>query len=192
MTTAYIGKPVSRVDGLQKVTGAARYAAEFDLPGQAHAAIVPSMVANGRIRSMGTSVAERAPGVLAVITHVNAPRLAYRPHKGFTDPVVGERLHVLQDDQVRHQGQPIGLVVAETLEQARYAANLVDVTYSAAPAQTDIGHVAPIEPTQQKTDQGETQPPESRRGDAENAFAKAEFKVDQSYVIPRENHNPLA
>ena len=191
MTTAFIGRPVSRVDGRQKVTGAARYAAEFDIAGQAHAAIVPSTAASGRIRSIDTSAAERAPGVVAVITHRNAPRLAYRPHKGFTDPVVGERLHVLQDDQVRYQGQPVGLVIAETPEQARHAADLVRVTYSAAPAQTDIGGATKVLPTQQKTDQGETAPPESRRGNAEEAFAQAAFKVDHSYVIPRENHNPL-
>ena len=156
MTTAFIGQPVSRVDGRQKVTGGATYAAEFDVPGQAHAAIVRSTIAKGRIASIDAASAEQAPGVVAVITHRNAPRLAYRPHKGFTDPMVGERLHVLQDDQVRHQGQPIGLVVAETLEQARHAADLVGVTYSAAPAQTDIEHATPVLPTQQKTDQGET------------------------------------
>jgi xanthine dehydrogenase YagR molybdenum-binding subunit len=100
MTTAYIGQPVSRVDGRQKVTGAATYAAEFDVPGLAHGAVVRSTVANGRIASVDTSEAERAPGVIAVVTHHNAPRLAYRPHKSFVDADVGERRHVLQDDRV--------------------------------------------------------------------------------------------
>src|SRR5205823_3693995 len=107
MTTAFIGQPVSRVDGRQKVTGAATYAAEFDQAGQAHGAIVRSTVANGRIASIDTAAAERAPGVLVILTHSNAPKLAYRAHKGGTDPEVGERLHVLQDDRVSHQGQPI-------------------------------------------------------------------------------------
>lgn len=191
MTSAVIGKPISRVDGRQKVTGSARYAAEFDVPGLAHGAVVRSTVANGRIASIDSAVAERAPGVIAVLTHRNAPRLAYRPHKGFTDPIVGERLHVLQDDRVSHQGQPIGLVIAETLEQARHAADLVRVAYSAIPAQTSIEHTTPVLPTEQKTDQGGTQPPESRRGNAEDAFSQAEVKVDQAYVIPRENHNPI-
>jgi xanthine dehydrogenase YagR molybdenum-binding subunit len=189
MTTAVIGKPVSRVDGRQKVTGAATYAAEFEVPRQAHAAVVRSTIASGRIQSIDVSAAERASGVVAVITPSNAPRLAYRPHKGLTDPEVGERLHVLQDDQIHHQGQPIGLVVAETLEQARHAADLVRVSYSASPAQTDVEHATLVLPTQQKTDQGETQPPESGRGNAEGAFAQAEVKIDQTYVIPRENHN---
>ena len=109
-------------------------------PGLAHGAIVRSTVANGRIASIDSAAAERAPGVLAVLTHRNAPQLAYRPHKGAVDPDVGERLHVLQDDRVNHQGQPIALVIAETLEQANHAATLVRVTY--APETGDHRHFA--------------------------------------------------
>src|SRR5688500_5940185 len=191
MTTAVIGQPVSRVDGRQKVTGAATYAAEFDQPGQAHGAIVRSTVANGRIASIDSAAAERASGVVAVLTHRNAPRLAYRGHKGVVDPAVGERLHVLQDDRVNHQGQPIALVIAETLEQANHAATLVRVTYAPETGTTDITRVEPVLPTQQKTDQGETRPPETWRGDPDGALAAAEVKIDQTYVIPRENHNPI-
>src|SRR5215207_8085551 len=111
MTTTFIRQPVSRVDGRQKVTGGATYAAEFDRPGQAHGVIVRSTVASGRIASSDSEAAERAPGVLAVLTHRDAPRLAYRAHKGVVDPEVGERLHVLQDDRVSHQGQPVALVI---------------------------------------------------------------------------------
>jgi len=191
MTTAFIGQPVSRVDGRQKVTGAATYAAEFDQPGQAYGVIVRSTVANGRIASMDSTAAQRASGVLAVLTHRNAPRLAYRPHKGLPDPATGERLHVLQDDRVNHQGQPIALVIAETVEQANHAATLVRVTYADEAGITDISRVVPIEPAQQKTDQGETRPPQTRRGDPERALTTAEVKVEHTYVIPRENHNPI-
>jgi xanthine dehydrogenase YagR molybdenum-binding subunit len=191
MTTAFIGRPVSRVDGRQKVTGAATYAAEFDQPGQAHGVIVRSTVANGRIAFIDSAAAERAPGVLAVLTHRNAPRLAYRPHKAGVDPNAGERLHVLQDDRVSHQGQPIALVIAETLEQATHAATLVQVTYTEEAAATDIADVQPVFPTRQQTDQGGRRPPETRRGDPKGALAGAEVKVDQTYVIPRENHNPI-
>ena len=90
-----------------------------------------------------------------------------------------------------HQGQPIALVIAETLEQANHAATLVRVTYAPETATTDITRVEPVRPTQQKTDQGERRPPETRRGDPEGALAAAEVKVDQTYVIPRENHNPI-
>ena len=78
MTTNFIGQPVNRVDGRQKVTGGATYAAEFDQPGQAHGVIVRSTVASGRIASIDSATAERAAGVLAVVTHRNAPKLAYR------------------------------------------------------------------------------------------------------------------
>src|SRR4051812_39670708 len=191
MTTAFIGQPISRVDGRQKVTGRATYSAEFDQPGQAHGVIVRSTVANGRIASMESAAAERAPGVVAVITHRNAPRLAYCEHRGAVDPDVGERLHVLQDDLVSHQGQPIALVIAEALEQANYAATLLRVTYAPETGTTDITRVEPVTPTQQKTDQGERRPSETRRGDPEGALASSEVKVDQTYMIPRENHNPI-
>ncbi len=191
MTTAFIGQPISRVDGRQKVTGGATYAAEFDVRGQAHAAIVRSTVAKGRIASIDSAAAERAPGVIAVVTHRNAPRLAYRAHKAVVDPDVGERLHVLQDDRVSHQGQPIALVIADTLEQANHAATLVRITYAPETESTDITRVQPVMPTRQQTDQGERRPSETRRGDPERALAAAEVKVDQTYVIPRENHNPI-
>src|SRR3954451_14323979 len=191
MTTTFIGQSVSRVDGRQKVTGGATYAAEFDMPDQAHAAVVRSTVASGRIASIDSAAVERAPGVVAVLTHRNAPRLAYRAHKAAVDPEVGERLHVLQDDRVSHQGQPIVLVVADTLEQAQYAAALVRVTYTSETGATDITRVEPVPPAQQKTDQGERRPSETRRGDPEGALAAAEIKIDHTYVIPRENHNPI-
>jgi len=191
MTTGIIGKPFSRVDGRQKVTGTATYAAEFDIPGQAHGAIVRSTIANGRIASIDSSIAERAPGVIAVVTHRNAPKLAYRPHRAPVDPDVGERLHVLQGDRVSHQGQPVALVVAETLEQAVHAASLVRVSYTQEAGATDIRRFAPVMPTSQQTDQGERRPPQSRRGDAEGAFAGAEVKFEATYIIPRENHNPI-
>ncbi|TIN12109.1 xanthine dehydrogenase family protein molybdopterin-binding subunit [Mesorhizobium sp.] len=185
MTAALIGKSVSRVDGRLKVTGAATYAAEFEVPNLAHAAVVRSIVANGRIASIDTAEAERAPGVIAVVTHSNAPRLAYQPHKGLPDAAVGERLHVLQDDRVTHQGQPIALVVAETLEQAVYAAEVVRVTYRHEAASTDMESVDPVLPT------GKPAEWEIRRGEPDSAFEQAEFRVDQTYVIPRENHNPI-
>ncbi|MFL5576346.1 MAG: xanthine dehydrogenase family protein molybdopterin-binding subunit [Gemmatimonadaceae bacterium] len=191
MTTPYIGRPISRVDGRQKVTGAATYAAEHDAPRLAHGAIVRSTVASGRIAAIDGTAAARAPGVVAVLTHLNAPRLAYRPHKASSDPEVGERLHVLQDDRVRQQGQPIALVIANTLEEAVHAVTLVRVTYAPEAAITDVTRVEPVLPTVQKTDQGERRPAETRRGDPEGALAAAEVRVDQTYVIPRENHNPI-
>jgi xanthine dehydrogenase YagR molybdenum-binding subunit len=190
-TTAIIGQPVSRVDGRLKVTGGAHYAAEFDQPGQAYGAIVRSTMASGRTSAIDTADAERAPGVIAVLTHRNAPKLPYRPHRALVDPPTGERLHVLQDDRVNHQGHPIALVIAETPEQASHAAALVRVTYAQDDGVTDFSRADPRLPTEQKTDQGAERPPETRRGDPEAALAAAEVKVDVTYVIPREHHNPI-
>ena len=191
MTTGFIGQPISRVDGRQKVTGGARYAAEFDGRGVAHGSVVRSTVAKGRIASIETTAAERAPGVVTVLTHRNTPRLAYRAHKALVDPEVGERLHVLQDDRVSHQGQPIALLVAETLEQATHAATLVRVTYAPDSATTDITRARPVQPTREQPDQPERRPSETRRGEPQGALASAAVKVEQTYVIPRENHNPM-
>lgn len=191
MSTAFIGQPVSRVDGRQKVTGRATYAAEFRTPNLAHAAVVRSTVARGRIAAIDIAAAERSPGVIAVISHLNAPKLPYRAHKGAVDPVMGERLHVLQDAQVSHQGQPIALVVAGTVEQAQHAATLVRVNYTTESAVTDASRATPVLPTQQKSDQGEGQSPEIRRGEPDQVYAAAPVKVDQNYLIPRENHNPI-
>src|SRR5207253_6423284 len=148
-------------------------------------------VANGRIATIDTAQAERAPGIVAMLTHRNAPRIPYRPHKAMVDAAVGERLHVLQDDRVNHQGQPVALVIADALEQAIHAAALVHVTYAAETGITDISRAEPVLPTQEQTDQPASRPPEIRRGDPEGALGAAEVKTDQTYVIPRENHNPI-
>ena len=157
------------------------------MPGVAHGVIVRSTVANGRIASIDSAAAERAPGVKRVLTHRNAPRLAYRPHKAVVDAAVGERLQVLQDERVSHQGQPIALVIADTIEQATHAATLVRVTYAQEAGTTDVARVEPVLPTSREGGR----PEESRRGDPEGALAAAEVKIDQIYVIPRENHNPI-
>ncbi|TIT83509.1 MAG: xanthine dehydrogenase family protein molybdopterin-binding subunit, partial [Mesorhizobium sp.] len=109
----------------------------------------------------------------------------YNPHKGGPDPVTGERLHILQDDRVVHQGQPIALVIAETLEQAVHPAKLVQVSYRHEKGTTDIAGVEPALPT------GEPSDWETRRGNPGEALEDAEVKVEQTYVIPRENHNPI-
>ncbi|HEY0442230.1 MAG TPA: molybdopterin cofactor-binding domain-containing protein, partial [Xanthobacteraceae bacterium] len=191
---ASIGQPVSRVDGRLKVTGAARYAAEFDPGGKlAYAVIVDSTIAKGRITAIDAARAEQASGVIAVITHLNAPRLPYSPHKGMVDPELGERLHVFQDDQVRFNGQPVAVVVAESFEQATYAAELLTISYAEEPAATrfEPAFAKAKRPRKVEDDTGEELPPELSRGDSAKALAEAEVKVDERYFIPRENHNPI-
>ena len=187
-----LGQPVSRVDGRLKVTGAATYAAEFDPgPDLAHAAVVSSTIARGRIVALDTGSAEKSAGVLAVLTHLNAPRLAYRPHKAGVDPADGERLHVLQDDRVRHQGQPVALVVADSFEQASHAASLVRVTYDEERAVTAFHEAerTAVRPGPRSAEAG--QPGETRRGEPDAALAIAPVRVVAEYVIPRESHVPI-
>ncbi|MDO9712280.1 xanthine dehydrogenase family protein molybdopterin-binding subunit [Paracraurococcus lichenis] len=188
---AIIGQPVSRVDGPAKVTGQATYAAEFDLPGLAHAAVVPSTIPCGRITRIDTAAAERAPGVLAVLTHENAPRLAYRQmeKRAQVDAQSGEQLHVLQDPEVRFNGQPLALVVAETPEQATHAAGLVQVDYERAEAPTEFDPARGKPPAEENAKAG--RPGDAGRGDADAALARAPVRVEATYEHPREHHNAI-
>ena len=186
-----IGQPLSRVDGRAKVTGAAQYAAEFDVPRLAHAALVTSTIPCGSILTMETAAAEKADGVVAVITHLNAPRLPYVPleERPVVDPRSGEQLHVFQGPDIRFSGQPIGVVVAETPVQARHAARLVRVTYEPAEATTAFDARRGREPSEATAEDGN--PGETRRGHAVRAFEAAPVKVDATYVHPREHHNAM-
>ncbi|WP_043540348.1 xanthine dehydrogenase family protein molybdopterin-binding subunit [Salinarimonas rosea] len=186
--TTFVGSPVSRVDGPAKVTGAAVYAADFDIPHLAHASIVQARVPAGRIAAIDTRAAEAAPGVLAVMTHETTRRLPWHPRdpRPGVDPKAGERLHVLQDDVVRYDGQPVALVVAQSEEQARAAADLVRVDYAPTAARTrfDVAYArAPSEATAKAGRPGDTS-----RGDPEGAFAQAPVRVDVPFVQPREQH----
>ena len=192
MTAPSIGTALSRVDGRSKVTGAARYAAEFNQPGQAHAVIVSSSVGLGRIVAVDASTATRLPGVIAILTHHNAPRLPYGAHRGFVDPAVGERLHVLQDDEIKFFGQPVAIAIAMTLDAAEHAAAAVRVTYAAeAPAtRMDAPGVSAIVPEAARKGSGRILA-DSSRGDPGAAPAAGAIRVDASYVIAREHHNPM-
>ena len=116
-----VGTPRDRVDGRLKVTGAATYPIDVTLPGLVHAVLVPSTVPSGRIGQINVDAAEQSPGVLAVITHVNAPTLVRGPET----PIGPQPLPPFQSDAVLHYGQHIAMVVAETREQANAAAALI-------------------------------------------------------------------
>lgn len=193
MTGPLVGQPLPRIDGAAKVTGGARYAADFNRPHQAYAVIVPSTIGRGRVVAVDDRAATGAAGVIAVLTHVNAPRLAYAPYRDpVIDPPIGERLPVLQDADVRFYGQPIGLVIAETLDQAEHAAAAVRVEYATATPVVDLSdaRVQTIVP-------GGAGRPGSRiqadraRGDADGAMAAAAVRVDVTFDFARQNHNPM-
>src|SRR5690242_5315488 len=123
--TSYMGKPTARVDGRAKVTGAAKYAAEFNSPGVAHGFVVTSAIAKGRIKRIYAEDALAVDGVLDVFTHKHRPKLASSDKK-YTDDVAlpGSPFRPLYDDRIRFSGQPIALVVADEFEVARFAASL--------------------------------------------------------------------
>jgi xanthine dehydrogenase YagR molybdenum-binding subunit len=144
---------------------------------------VGSTIGKGRIRSIDVEPARRLPGVLSVITHENAPRLE-RPPAGSTDRV----LQLLQEDVVHYDGQPVAVVVADTLERAQQAAAAVIVDYAAEQAVTSLEAEAarPYAPKQAGRD-----PADTDRGDFERAFGAASVRIEQTYTTPREHHNPL-
>src|SRR5262245_11619623 len=186
----YIGTPTSRVDGPAKVTGAAKYAAEYNMHGLAHAAVVTSSIAKGRIKRIDASEALRVAGVVAVLTHENRPRMA-KSDEAYKDEVApdGSPFRPLYADKILFNNQPIALVVAEEWEIARFAASLVRVEYKQEAHVTDLHRrrddAVPLEP-----DATSLSPPKSR-GKARQAFAAAKARHEAEYYVPIEHHNPM-
>jgi len=127
-----MGTAVNRKDGFAKVTGQATYTAEHSLPGLVHGYLVTSAIAKGRIRSISTQKAEQAPGVLAIVTYKNRPKI-FTPANDFRQSKLNEARLPLSDDQIHYAGQIIAFVVAETVEQARDAAQLIIIEYDIQP-----------------------------------------------------------
>ena len=187
--TRYIGKEMSRVDGVAKVTGKAKYAAEFRAPNLAYGFIVLGTAAKGTIKSIDTREAERAPGVVRVFTHLNAPKLGPKASHEQAPPRATEEkdksFRALQSDRIYFNMQPVALVVAETYEQARYAARLVKVSYNAEKHSTDTESVRD---RARVPSQG---PPPKPRGNPEAAMKSAPVKVEAEYRIAMEHHNAM-
>ena len=184
-----IGAPISRIDGPLKVQGKAKFAAEFDLDDMVYAAVAFSAIPKGRIATMDTQAAEAAPGVVLVMTHRNAPRMANMPlFMTAAKAAGGDDLPILQDDRIHWNGQPIALVLAETQEQADHAQSLIRATYTAEPAVTAFDD-AKAQGTDPGLFQGE--PLKISIGDAEAALAKAAVTVDSNYTTPRHTHNAI-
>src|SRR5437868_8247808 len=163
-----VGTPMSRVDGRLKVTGGARYAAEFQVKDVAYGVLVLSTVAKGQVTKIDTAAAEKAPGVLAVITHRNAGKVVLPDKaKALVDPKVGRPLQPFQDDQVHYHGQPIAVVVADSFEHATHAATLVRATYVEEKAILDFREAVAnsFSPHEGKTDGDNEKSPDYHRGD---------------------------
>jgi xanthine dehydrogenase YagR molybdenum-binding subunit len=190
----YIGSATSRVDGVAKVTGAAKYAAEFNTPGLAHASMVAATITKGRITRIDTGAAMRVKGVLAVLTHENRPPMAEKD-EDWKDDVApdGSPFRPLYDNKVMFNGQPIALVVAETSEVARHAASLVRVEYAPEPFVTDVYRARDAAvPVKAPTGPMEAAfAPPKPRGEPDRALAAAAVRHEAEYYTPIEHHNPM-
>ena len=175
-----IGAAVPRIDGPLKTTGTARYAVDHGFPNLAHAVAVQSTIANGRIRKLDTSQAEKMPGVVLVFHHGNMDKV-YRlfPHQD--DATTSEARPPFEDETIYYWGQYIAVVVAETLEQAKAAANAVRVEYDA-----DVPNVKT-----KLDDFNGTRESSWKRGDPDKALASAPVVLDETYLTPVETHNPM-
>ncbi|MBV9439777.1 MAG: xanthine dehydrogenase family protein molybdopterin-binding subunit, partial [Candidatus Eremiobacteraeota bacterium] len=180
-----VGSPLDRVDGPQKVTGAARYPTETPVAGALYGVVVQSTIARGRIVTIDEAEARAVPGVVEIMSFRNAPRVVELSFS-FATPMP-EALAPLQTDAIRYDGQHVAVVIAQTFEAAREAALLLRVEYEAAP------HVATV------TAETEFERPEvwfgsdaqPRRGEPEDAFAASDVQLDVTYATPLEHHNPL-
>lgn len=188
-----IGKPVDRVDGRLKVTGQAKYSAEFGVKGLTYGVAVQSTISKGNIIRIDTSKAEMAPGVITVMTYKNAPRLKQPgAAPGGNKPgavMLGEKnLLPMQDENIHYNGQYVAVVVAGTFEQAVYAAGLVKVSYQEEKPLFEIEH-ASDKIYQPKQNMG--QDIQFHRGDLSAGMGAAAVTIDETYITPVEHHNPM-
>jgi len=187
-------KPLDRVDGRLKVTGAARYSAEYKLPDVAYAVLVGSTIAKGTIKNIDSKAAERAPGVLAVISHLNAVKVPGYQAKGehpSEPPTNGQPLRVFFDNRVYSNDQPVVAVVATSFEKARHAASLVRIQYTKEEHKTNLeANVkdAKLAAAAKKNPKSPTA--DYDRGEV-SAYDSAPFRIEAEYVIPTEMHNPM-
>ncbi|MFD2934326.1 xanthine dehydrogenase family protein molybdopterin-binding subunit [Spirosoma flavum] len=193
LVTPSIGKPISRVDGFEKVTGKAKYAAEFNVPDLAYGVVVSSAIAKGKIKRIYTSEALALDGVLQVFTHENRPKLAWFDISyNDQDAPPGSPFRPLHNAAIKYSGQPIALVVAETFEVARFAATLIRADYEEVTHETDLeanlhkarkpksGIASLLKP-----------PPPKPRGDFEKTYQEDPIKMAGRYVHAAEHHNPM-
>ena len=179
------GQPLTRRDGVLKVTGRATYAADNNPEGLLYAVTVASRIARGRVTALDVAAAKAHPGVVEVITPANRPPLAHDPDEKM--PPFGFRVEVLQDDTVRYVNQPIALVIGETLEAATEGAALLDPQYEAETALTGLENGQRYAPQ----GVGVGAPPRTAFGDIEAGLAHAAHVMEADYVTPPQYHNAM-
>jgi xanthine dehydrogenase YagR molybdenum-binding subunit len=192
--TTYIGTATSRVDGRAKVTGAARYAGEYNTAGLAHASLITSAIARGRIARIDASEALSVAGVIDELTHQHRPPMA-NTDNAYKDDVApeGSPYRPLYDDRIMFSGQPIALVVAEEPEIARFAASLVRAEYDKEAHVTDLHRqrdaATPVKAPTNPLEALFTPP--KPRGAPEQVLAAAAVRHSAEYFVPIEHHNPM-
>jgi xanthine dehydrogenase YagR molybdenum-binding subunit len=180
-----IGQPLTRRDGILKVTGTARYAADNHPPGLLYAVMAVSSIARGRVRSLNVDAAKGHKGVVEVMTPINRPALAQDPDEK-SNPFMF-RLDVLQNDRVRYANQPIAVVIAETLESATEGAALLQPRYDSEPARVGLDDSESFVPP----GIGVGMPAEVGTGDIEAGLAAAAKRIDSTYETPAQYHNAI-
>ena len=184
-------RSANRIDGKLKVTGGVRYSAEITLPGLVYAVLVDSSVACGRIREIDTHAAENAPGVLAVITHLNAPPLHYPANapQGGTATLRRVALRAFEGSRIYFAGQHVAVVIADTLERATHAASLVKVAYDTEPHLSGLAEHLDQAYRPEKINGNRA--PDSNQGDIDRALSEADVVLDATYTTSTEHHHPL-
>jgi xanthine dehydrogenase YagR molybdenum-binding subunit len=188
-----VGQPLSRIDGRAKVTGAAKYSAEYNqLPGLVHAVLKTSDVAHGRITGFDATAARQAPGVLAILTHENIPKLAKTPDNPQDKQAMGPGAQMgflpLTSDQVHYAGQAVAIVVADTLERAQHAAALLRVQIT---PETPVASYQDPRATVFEPKEGRAAQLPQKRGDAQAVFAGAPIQLTGTYHHAINHHNPM-
>jgi xanthine dehydrogenase YagR molybdenum-binding subunit len=186
MPDTIIGQPIDRIDGKAKVTGAARYAGDTRAEHPAFGVIVSSTVGRGAITKVDIKAAEKAPGVLMVMSNENAP--AQAPFKQQGEDRHGRPKPQLAEARVHYWGEPVALVVADTFEQATAAARLVKVAYQSEVGLYDLeaSRKLAYPPNSMVTGKAD-----SRVGDFDKGFAEGATKIDATYTTPYQSHNPM-
>ena len=180
-----IGQPLTRRDGVLKITGAAQYAADRHPPGMLYAVLAVSSIARGRVTFLDVQAAKAHAGVVEVITPANRPALAQDPDEK-TNPFMF-RLDLLQNDRVRYANQPIAVVIAETLEAATEGAALLSPRYESDPTRVGLDATKSFVPPAV----GVGNPPEAHRGDVEAGLAAASHQIEVTYETAPQYHNPI-
>jgi xanthine dehydrogenase YagR molybdenum-binding subunit len=180
-----IGAPTARPDGLPKVTGRARYAGDDSPSGTLHAVLVTSSIAAGVVKQIDVSQARSVPGVSAILTHESMPKLGSAPV-----PPAAQSFSPMQDARVMYEGQPVAIVLAETLEAAEEAAARVEVSYRSEPLRM-FSSSPSVKPRDAAANNGYAFAElDTKRGDAANAV-NAKARVDQTYATASRHHNPM-